>query len=89
MEGRGPVRITVTNGNIVSVVMTATGATVDPAIWFTIEGLFDLIREEMQTLPSRLVAEYHATLGYPVKVEYGTPENDGGGIIFVRDLVRN
>jgi hypothetical protein len=88
-EGRGPVRITVVNGTITSVLMTASGASVNPESWFTIDGLFDLIREQMETLPSRLEVEYHGTLGYPTKVTYGTPENDGGGIIFVRDVVRN
>ena len=87
-EGRGPVRITVRNSVVTSVVMISTGAAVDPSVWFTIDGLFDLIREQLDVLPSRLDAEYDATLGYPTKVTYGTPENDGGGIIFVRDLVR-
>jgi hypothetical protein len=68
--------------------MVSTGAAVEPSIWFTIDGLFDLIRGQLESLPSRLDAEYHATLGYPIKVTYGTPENDGGGTIFVRDLVR-
>jgi hypothetical protein len=87
-EGRGPVRVTVLNGSVTSVVMIATGVTVEADGWFTIEGLFDLIREQLETLPSRLDAEYDAALGYPTKVTYGTPENDGGGIIFVRELVR-
>jgi hypothetical protein len=87
-EGRGPVRVTVRNGAVTSVVMISTGAAVETDVWFTIEGVFDLIREQLRTLPSRLDAEYHQTLGYPTKVTYGTPENDGGGIIFVRDLVR-
>lgn len=88
MEGRGPVRIVVRDGAIASVVMVETGATVDPTIWFTIDGLFDLIREQGETLPTRLEVEYDATFGYPSEVKYGTPENDGGGIIYVRSLVR-
>jgi hypothetical protein len=87
-EGRGPVRVTVQNGAVTSVVMIATGAAVQQDVWFTIDGLFDLIREQLQVLPDRVDAEYHSTLGYPTKLTYGTPENDGGGIIFVRDVVR-
>ena len=88
-EGRGPVRISVSNGTVASVVMISTGAQVDPAIWFTVDGLFDLIREQLTTLPRRLDVQYHAIIGYPTRVSYGTPENDGGGTILVRDLTRD
>ena len=86
--GRGPVRVTVQNNAVTSVVMISTGAAVETEIWFTIDGLFDLIREQLQVLPSRLDAKFDPTLGYPTEVTYGTPENDGGGTIFVRDVVR-
>jgi hypothetical protein len=87
-EGRGPVRISVADDEIVSVSMVATGAPVNPEYWFTIEDLFEMIREQARTLPDRLDAEYDEELGYPKQFTYGTPENDAGGVITVRDVVR-
>jgi hypothetical protein len=88
-EGRGPVRVTVQNGAVTSVTMIATGAAVAPEIWFDIDDLFTLIDEQLVQLPSRLETDYDGTLGYPTRIAYGTPENDGGGVIFVRELARN
>jgi len=57
-------------------------------MWFSIDELFAFINGQMETLPSRLDVEYDGGLGYPTKVAYGTPENDAGGVINVRDVIR-
>jgi hypothetical protein len=87
-DARGPVRIVVRDGAIVSVTMISTGASVADPLWFTIDDLFDLVRDELERLPERLDVEYDRALGFPVRIDYGTPENDGGGTIHVRQLTR-
>ena len=83
----GPMRVTVENGAVTAVTRIADAQSLDPAQWYTIEDLFGLIRVELDRLPSRLEAEYHTTLGFPTRVEYGRREIDDGAEIDVSDVV--
>jgi uncharacterized protein DUF6174 len=64
-ESREPAVVTVRAGSIVSVESVATGAPQDPAFYFTIEGLFDLLDEAIDQEAARVSASYHSGLGYP------------------------
>jgi hypothetical protein len=69
-ETIGPVRITVQQGAITSVTLLETGQPVDPALWFTIEQLFDRIPAfAKEDGVDDVTAEYDATLGFPASVE--------------------
>lgn len=81
-----PLRVTVVNNAVASIVVDASGQAVPLNYRPTIDGLFDFIDEEERSRPALLDVTYHATLGYPTRIKYGTPENDGGGIISVTSL---
>jgi hypothetical protein len=86
-EAAGPVRIEVNGTTIVSVQRVDNSNVVDPALWFDINGLFDLIDRELVALPSRLEAAYDPGDGHPTRVAYGEREVDGGAIIQVTEFV--
>jgi hypothetical protein len=46
-----------------------------------------MVRQELIARPSRLEVEYDPALGYPRRLKYGTPENDGGGFIYLDSVV--
>ena len=85
----GPLRVTVRNNVVTAIVIEPSGQVVPSNYRTTIDGLFDLIDSEYRSRPSLLEVTYHASLGYPTRVKYGTPENDGGGIITVTSLTVN
>ena len=79
-------QVTVTDDIVTSVRSVATGQPVPLTYRPTIDGLFDLIDTEQRTRPDDLEVTYDATLGFPTRIKYGTPENDGGAIITVTSL---
>jgi hypothetical protein len=82
-DAAGPVRIEVNGTTIVSVRRVDNNAVIDPALWFTIDDLFNLIDTELAQRPARLEAEYDETNGHPVYVAYGEREVDAGATIDV------
>ena len=77
----GPVRITVRQGSIESVVLLETGSGVDSSLWFTIEQFFALIPLfGDQNGVEEVEVEYDGTLWYPasVRVRYGEDVLDAG-----------
>jgi hypothetical protein len=86
-DAAGPVRIEVNGTSIVSVTHIHTDAIINPALWFSVDGLFDLIDEELRTRPTLLDAEYDGSNGHPTRVEYGNHEFDDGAIIQVSDFM--
>ena len=77
-EMAGPTVVTVRNGTVESRTYVNSGAAVSefaksfPAV----EGLFSLIEGAMQNGTKPLVAVYHPSLGYPVRIELGDPAVD-------------
>lgn len=72
------VKVTVTNGNVVSVVYTESGEygkRGDPPVvagsprYQTISGLFDLIQAAIRRSPDQLIVRYDGEFGYPTKIE--------------------
>ena len=75
-EQVGPVRIIVRQGSIESVTLLETAEPLDPALWFTIEQLFDRIPVWAKNEGvDEVIVEYDSTLGFPssigVKYEEG------------------
>jgi hypothetical protein len=62
---REPALVTVRQGAIVSVESVSNGAPQDPALYFTIEGLFDLLEDAIDGDADQLTASYDSALGYP------------------------
>jgi hypothetical protein len=60
-----PAVVTVHRGEIVSVQRAADGAPQDPASYYTIEGLFDLLQDAIDQGAASLSATYDSALGYP------------------------
>jgi hypothetical protein len=83
----GPVRIVVSTGAILEARRVSDDALVDASLWFTIDGLFDLIASELERLPDRVEAEYDAARGFPTEVTYGMPEVDAGATITITEFV--
>jgi hypothetical protein len=83
----GPVRIEVSGAAIVSVRRVDNDAAVNPALWFDIDGLFDLIDTELVQRPSRLETEYDTRDGHPTYIAYGEREVDGGAVIEVTEFI--
>jgi len=81
-----PLQVTVTNDVVTAVKNLATGQPVPLTYRPTIDGLFDLIATEQRSRPANLEVSYDAALGYPTRIKYGTPENDGGAVITVSSL---
>ncbi len=85
-EFANPLQVIVNNNAVTAIRVEATGQPVPLTFRPTIDGLFDFVENERRTRPNLLEVSYHATLGYPIRVKYGTPENDGGGVITVTSL---
>jgi hypothetical protein len=67
----GPVRTTVRQGSIVSAMLVETGDAVDPAVWFTIEEVFDFISAAASSDGlDDVTIEYDPTLGFPSSIEF-------------------
>lgn len=82
----GPMRISVTNGDVTAVTELSSGDPLDPNEWFTINDLFSLIHIELERLPSKLEVTYDPVLGFPSEVAYGNREVDAGAVISVYDV---
>lgn len=85
-ESSGPVRITVVNDQMTSVVMASGGQSVSPTPWFDIYGLFSLIDRELTNRPAQLEASFDAATGYPTHVRYGDLAVDAGADIVVTNF---
>ena len=82
-----PVRITVVNGEVTSVIRIATGDTVAlPAFRLTIDSLFTELANTLARKPYRLTVAYDRTLGYPaaVTIDYDRQMVDDEGGFFAR-----
>lgn len=78
--------VTVVNGVVTAVVDAATGES-RPLNWRqSVDSLFAMVAVEVQQRPERLQVTYDPVLGYPTRLTYGTPENDGGGYITASDV---
>lgn len=62
---REPAVVTVRRGQIASVQSVADGAPLDPALYYTIEGLFELLEDAIDQEADQLSASYDSGLGYP------------------------
>jgi hypothetical protein len=82
-----PVRITVVDGQVTSVIKIATGEAVPaPAFRLTIDSLFAELANTLKGNPYRLSVTYDGTLGYPatVSVDYDRQMVDDEGGFFAR-----
>jgi hypothetical protein len=75
----GPVRAIVRQGTIASATLVETGDAVDPAVWFTIEQLFDFIPHWAKSDGvDDITIRYDPTLGFPsliqVRAEIGVSD---------------
>jgi Family of unknown function (DUF6174) len=73
--------VTVLNGAVTSVVRRSDGVSEPVRNRQSIDSLFAFVRREIDRQPERLRVSYDPTLGYPLEIYWGTPENDGGGFI--------
>lgn len=85
-EAVGPVRVTVTNGQITGVTLIETGDPVAPGTWFDINGLFALIESELAARPNLLQVTFDPATGYPTHVKYGDITVDAGAEITVTNF---
>lgn len=80
----GPLLTVVENGVVVRVEDAGTGEP-RPLTWRpTIDGWFDFLEREATTRPQDLTGAFDRTTGVPIGFVYGTPANDGGGIVRFR-----
>ena len=77
----GAADVTVINGVVTSVVRRSDGVTEAVPSRVPIDSLFAFIRQQLDQQPERLSVRYDPFLGYPRSINWGTPENDGGGFI--------
>ncbi len=84
-EDQEPVRITVRDDRVVSVVSLKTGEKRGTLSYPTVERLFDRLAEAMQS-GTYAEAKYHPRLGYPVQAVVGTLANDAGVAHSLREL---
>jgi hypothetical protein len=81
----GPVRAVVRQGTIVSATLVESGDPVDPAVWFSIEQLFDVIPiwANIDGVDD-VIIDYDPSLGFPSLIEFRNEEDfeDARGVIF-------
>ncbi|MES3035216.1 MAG: DUF6174 domain-containing protein [Gemmatimonadota bacterium] len=82
----GEAEVTVLDGSVVSVVLLADGSSLPTRSRQSVDSLFAFVRRELDRLPERLTVRYDPMLGYPSRIDWGTPENDGGGSITARQV---
>lgn len=61
--------VTVSNGKIASVMSTIDGNSLDPSVFLTIDGLFDVLQAAIDSHAGDVVANYDASFGYPVSLD--------------------
>lgn len=79
---RGPVQVTVRDGEVIDVQSTSGGGLI-PVL--TVDELFDAI-EDARARGTYTKVEYHPRLGYPTSAEIGTLSNDAGTLYLISDL---
>lgn len=82
----GDAEVTVLDGKVVSVVWLEDGSSLPTTSRQPVDSLFAFVRRELDRLPERLTARYDPTLGFPSRIDWGTPENDGGGSITAKQV---
>lgn len=82
----GDAEVTVLHGNVVSVVWLEDGSSLPTRTRQSVDSLFAFVRRELDRMPERLTVRYDPALGYPSRIDWGTPENDGGGSITARQV---
>jgi hypothetical protein len=85
-EFLGPLTVVVRNGAVTAITSTASGEPRPLTYRQPIDSLFPFIERQAAELPARLRVTYNPTLGFPTEIAYGTPENDGGGVIRILSL---
>ena len=87
---RGPFRVRVASGVIVSVTDPVTGAPRGASAFvpLTVEALFDRVQQAIDDGMDELDVRYDSTLGYPVVIEINLSQQavDAGIVIRVSDL---
>jgi hypothetical protein len=72
---------------IVSATLVETGDSVDPAVWFTIEQLFDVIpRWAMGDGVDDVTIEYDPGLGFPSLIEVRSEDFDAGDTFTIANV---
>ena len=72
---RGPIRVSVANGAVVSAVEVATGNRVEPTWVPSIESLFDFVERGIADHALVLEVTYDPVMGYPRKIVYDRARN--------------
>jgi hypothetical protein len=68
-ESGQEVLVTVLADRVASVRVVATGVEVNPAGWYTVPELFDLVDQSLGGSYTRVGVEYHQELGYPTEID--------------------
>lgn len=91
-DARGPFRVAVSNGAVVSVTDPATGAprAASEFVPLTVEALFDRVEQAVAEGVREIDVEYDRELGYPVEIEINRSQQpvDAAIIITVSNFVR-
>ncbi len=83
----GPVRAIVRQGVIVSATLVETGDAVDPAVWFTIEQLFEFIPHWAKgDGVDDVTVEYDPSLGFPSLIEVRSEDFDAGDTFTITNV---
>lgn len=82
-EGK-EITLTVRNDSVVAAMITATGQSVPPAGFPTIDGLFDRALAAERAGKLALI-EFDPTFGYPVRMDFSGPP-DASGLVFASHL---
>ena len=72
---RGPIRVSVVNGAVVSAVELANGGPIDPTWVPSIEGLFDFVERGIADHALVLEVTYDPVMGYPRRIVYDRAAN--------------
>jgi hypothetical protein len=92
-DARGPFRVRVSGGAVVSVTDPVTGAprVASEFVPLTVDELFDRVEQAVADGVRELEVEYHRDLGYPVEIEINRSQQlvDAAIIITVSGFERN
>ncbi len=79
-------RVTVQNGLVTAITSAATGASLPVFYRQPIDSIFANLERQAAERPELLSAQFDATYGYPVHVEFGSLTADAGYSVDIRDL---
>jgi hypothetical protein len=89
-DARGPFRVRIATGAVVSVTDPDTGAprAASEFVPLTVEALFDTVQQAIDEGVDELDVRYDPTLGYPIVIEINLSQQpvDGGIVIRASDL---